>query len=95
MIKRHNHLQHKARSHQEKLASLEVQLAQMQSEKEAVVSTPEKDSAEAQKLRVLENRLEKAITKCNETTHISKTYAFIVQKFEAVSRFVYILCVFV
>lgn len=82
MIKRHNHLQHKTRSYEEKLASLETQLAQMQKEKESAASTPVKDSVEAQKLRVLENRLEKAITKCNETTHISKTYQFVVQKFE-------------
>ena len=56
----------------------------MQKEKESAASTPVKDSVEAQKLRVLENRLEKAITKCNETTHISKTYQFVVQKFEEV-----------
>ena len=62
----------------------------MQQEAEAVSATPVGDSVEAQKLRMLENRLEKAIVKCNESTHISKTYEYIVQKLQEVGLCTYI-----
>ena len=62
----------------------------MQQEAEAVSATPVGDSVEAQKLRMLENRLEKAIVKCNETTHISKTYEYIVQKLQEVGLCTYL-----
>ena len=42
----------------------------MQQEAEAVSATPVGDSVEAQKLRMLENRLEKAIVKCLSLIHI-------------------------
>ena len=56
----------------------------MQQEAESVLSTPAGDSEDAQQLRQLENRLDKAIIKNNETSHIRKTYEVILQKLQEV-----------
>ena len=84
MIKRHNSLQHVKRSHQQTLASLEMQIAQMMSEAQAINSTPAGDSEAAKNVRQLENRLDKAVIKCNEAKHIRKTYETILQKLQEV-----------
>lgn len=84
LFKRYNALQHKSRQKAETLAALETQRAQMEKEADAVMATPVGDSAEAQKLRTLENRLEKSMIKCNEATHIRKTYEYIEQKLQQV-----------
>ena len=89
LIKRHNSLQHVKRNHQQTLASLEMQLAQMESEAETINSTPTGDSEAAKNVRQLENRLDKAVIKCNEAKHIKKTYETILQKLQEVSKFVY------
>lgn len=84
LIKRHNSLQHVKRSHQQTLATLEMQLAQMEGEAEAINSTPAGDSDAAKSVRQLENRLDKAVIKCNEAKHIKKTYETILQKLQEV-----------
>ena len=84
LFKRYNALQHKSTQKEEMLAAVETQHAQMEKEAAAVMATPVGDSAEAQKLRTLENRLEKSMIKCNEATHIKKTYEFIEQKLQQV-----------
>ena len=66
------------------LASLEMQLAQMTSEAQAINSTPAGDSEAAKNVRQLENRLDKAVIKCNEAKHIRKTYETILQKLQEV-----------
>ncbi len=84
MIKRHNSLQHVKRSHQQTLASLEMQIAQMMGDAQAINSTPAGDSEAAKNVRQLENRLDKAVIKCNEAKHIRKTYETILQKLQEV-----------
>lgn len=84
LFKKYNALQHKSKQKEETVAALESQRAQMEKEAEAVMATPVGDSAEAQKLRTLENRLEKSMIKCNEATHIKKTYEYIEQKLQQV-----------
>lgn len=84
LFKRYNALQHKSKQKAETLAALETQRAQMEKEADAVMADPVGDSAEAQTLRTLENRLEKSMIKCNEATHIRKTYEYIEQKLQQV-----------
>ena len=85
MIKKHNSLQHVKRSQQQMLASLEMQLAQMEGEADLINSTPAGDSEDAKNVRQLENRLDKAVIKCNEAKHIKQTYETILQKLQEVS----------
>ena len=84
LIKRHNSLQHVKRNHQQTLASLEMHLAQMTGEAQAINSMPAGDSEAAKTVRQLENRLDKAVIKCNEAKHIRKTYETILQKLQEV-----------
>ena len=91
MIKKHNALQHVKRSREQMLAHLEMQLAQMDMEEELSNSTPSGDSEDAKMLRQLENRLDKAVIKNNEATHIRKTYELILQKLQEVSQDIGIL----
>ena len=73
------------RSQQQTLASLEMQLAQMEGEADLINSTPAGDSEAAKNVRQLENRLDKAVIKCNEAKHIKQTYETILQKLQEVS----------
>ena len=84
MIKKHNALQHVKRSREQTLAHLEMQLTQMNVEEEVIKSTPSGDSEDAKLLRQLENRLDKAVIKNNEATHIRKTYEIILEKLQEV-----------
>ena len=84
LIKRHNALQHVKRSREQTLASLEIQLSQMKQEVQASRDTPTEDSEDAKRLRQLENRLDKAVIKCNEARHIRKTYEVILQRLQEV-----------
>lgn len=72
------------RSREQTLAALEVQLAQMKVDAQASLSSPSDDSEDAQLLRQLENRLDKAVIKCNETKHIRKSYELILEKLQQV-----------
>ena len=84
LIKRRNALQHVKRSREQTLATLEMQLAQMKVDAQASLSSPSDDSEDAQLLRQLENRLDKAVIKCNEAKHIRKTYELILEKLQQV-----------
>lgn len=84
LIKRFNSLQHTTKSKQKMLQTLEAQVLQMQAETEAIAASPAGNSEEATDLRQMENRLNKAIIKCNEARHIHKTYKAILQKLEEV-----------
>ncbi len=85
-IKRHNALQHVRRRREQTLASLEIQLTQMEQETATSKATPTGDSEDDKRLRQLENRLDKAVIKCNEASHIRKTYEVILQKLQEVRR---------
>ena len=84
LIKQRNALQHVKRSHKQTLSSLEIQLKQMESEADNINSTPSGNSEDAQTLRMLENRLDKVVIKCNEAAHIRKTYEAILEKLQEV-----------
>lgn len=58
----------------------------MHQETQSTVATPAGDSEDSQRLRQLENRLDKAIIKNNEARHIRKTYEAILQKLQEVRR---------
>ncbi len=85
MIKKRNSLQHARRSREQALTQLELQLTHMDMEQKLLESTPSGDSDNAKLLRQLENRLDKAVIKNNEATHIRKTYEIILQKLQDVS----------
>ena len=84
LIKRRNALQHLKRSREQMLASLEVQLAQMKVDSQTSAASPDDDSEDARLHRQLENRLDKAVIKCNEAKHIRKTYELILEKLQDV-----------
>ena len=84
LIKRHNALQHSIRGRQLAIAGIKKELEQIKTEAQLIASTPAGDSVEAQQKRQLENRLDKAIIKCNEAAHISKAYSIILEKLEDV-----------
>ena len=86
MIKKRNALQHVKRSREQTLSHLEMQMSHMDMEEEMILSTPAGDSEEAKQLRQLENRLDKAVIKNNEASHIRKTYEIILQKLQEVSQ---------
>lgn len=82
LIKRFNSLEHTSKGKQQTLQSMEAQLLQMQAEAGAIAATPAGNSQEATELRQMENRLNKAVIKCNEARHIQKTYKAILQKLD-------------
>ena len=86
MIKKRNALHHVKRSREKTLSHLEMQISHMDMEEEMILSTPAGDSEEAKQLRQLENRLDKAVIKNNEASHIRKTYEIILQKLQEVSQ---------
>lgn len=67
------------------LAQLNAQVETMRAESAAIESTPAGDCEAASQLRQLENRLDKVIVKCNEASHIRKTYEMILDKLQEVS----------
>lgn len=67
---------------QKELEELQTQHAQMTKDSENAVATDAGESEEAQKLRNLENQLDKASLKCKEAEHIRKTYEQIKAKLE-------------
>jgi len=49
-----------------------------------ILATPAGNSAVAQQRRELENRLDKAIIRCNEANHVRKIYQQVVEQFQEV-----------
>jgi coiled-coil domain-containing protein 151 len=79
--KKLDELQAEARSKEKKLRGLVDQLSDLTREAE-MVNSNKKDSAQAKEIRMIENRLDKAMIKYNETQSIKKTYELIVKRLQ-------------
>ncbi|XP_074655355.1 outer dynein arm-docking complex subunit 3-like isoform X2 [Tubulanus polymorphus] len=75
--KKLNALRHVTMSKQKRLSELKMQYEQMEKDASDAVATEAGDSEDAQRLRNLENKLDKAQLKCNEADRIRKTYEVI------------------
>lgn len=69
-----NNMRYKTVKQQKRLEELTTQYNQMVKDSSDAVATDAGDSNDAQRLRNLENRLDKARLKCQEAEHIRKTY---------------------
>ncbi|KAI8911720.1 hypothetical protein EDD86DRAFT_245982 [Gorgonomyces haynaldii] len=81
MQKKYDELQAEARAKENKLRGLTDQLGDLRRESETLNSNM-KDSPQAKEIRMLENRLDKAMIKYNETQSIRKTYELIVKRLQ-------------
>ncbi|XP_064649660.1 outer dynein arm-docking complex subunit 3-like isoform X2 [Lineus longissimus] len=72
--KKLNALRHVTATKQKKLEELRIQYDQMKKDASDAVATDSGESEDAQRLRNLENKLDKANLKCNEAEHIRRTY---------------------
>eukprot|EP00052_Salpingoeca_macrocollata_P017480 m.142281 g.142281 ORF g.142281 m.142281 type:complete len:510 (+) comp20401_c0_seq1:42-1571(+) len=81
-IKRHNALRYQAQAKQKQLQQLQEQLHKLDEEEKSIQQAREGESSEAQRLRELENRLEKATIKAQEAQHIGRTYQQIITKLQ-------------
>jgi len=79
---RRNTLRHEATQKERRLEELRKQLHELELEEVHQEKNSGGGSAEMQKLRTLENRLDKATIKFNEAQHIGKTYKQIIRKLE-------------
>lgn len=77
-----NSLQYTTRKKEERLKELETQQQKMNGDSSDSNANSVNESEDAQKLRNLENRLDKANLKCKEADHIQKTYLQIKSKLE-------------
>lgn len=77
-----NNLRYQTVKRAKRLEELQTQYDQMVKDASNAVATDAGESKEAQKLRDLENRLDKAVLKCKEAEHIRKTYEQIKAKLE-------------
>merc|ERR1711976_285158 len=73
-------MRHETARKQKKLEELQTQYNQMVNDADDAVKTDAGESEAAEKLRNLENRLDKAELKCKEADHIHKTYLQIKKK---------------
>ncbi|KAJ3275767.1 hypothetical protein HDV01_007234 [Terramyces sp. JEL0728] len=79
--KKYDELQAEARNKEQKLRGQMDLLADIKREAEMVHSNS-KDSVQAKEIRMLENRLDKAVIKYNEAQSIKKTYELIVKRLQ-------------
>ncbi len=86
LMKKRNAIQHLKESRIQMLATLEADLKKMEVEEVALSNFTAGDSADAQELRQLENRLDKVTIKNNESKFIRKTYQCIIQKLQEVNK---------
>lgn len=86
LMKRRNTIQHQKEARLQALAALEAELKKMEVEENSLSSFTAGDSSDAQRLRLLENRLDKVVIKNNESKFIRKTYQSIIQKLQDVSQ---------
>lgn len=77
-----NNLKYQTVKKQKKLEDLQTKHKQMVTDASEAVATDAGDSEDAQRLRNLENRLDKANLKCKEAEHIRKTYEQIKSRLE-------------
>jgi len=78
-IKKQNALNHQRKTRVKKLEQLQTEYDQMVKDAEEVMNTDAGESEEAQTLRMLENRLDKMVLKCNEAKRIKTTYEQILE----------------
>ncbi|XP_013412590.1 coiled-coil domain-containing protein 151 [Lingula anatina] len=81
-IKKLNALKHVTATKQKRLEELQTQYNQMVKDASDAVATDAGESEAAANLRNLENRLDKAVLKCNEAEQIRRTYEQIKSKLE-------------
>ena len=86
LIKKRNSLQHMARSRQIQYESLKKQLMDMEKETQAIVATPNGESAGARKLKEIENHIDQTVIKCSEAEYIKKIYEAVLNKLHQVSN---------
>jgi hypothetical protein len=79
--KKYDELQAEARQKEQKLRGQMDQLEDLKREAD-VVHSHSKDSIQAKEIRMLENRLDKAVIKYNEAQSIRKTYELIVKRLQ-------------
>ncbi|EGD81976.1 hypothetical protein PTSG_02660 [Salpingoeca rosetta] len=79
---RRNTLRHEAKQKEKRLEELKKQLHELTLEEAHQQKNSGGASQESQKLRTLENRLDKANIKFNEAQHVGKTYKQIIRKLE-------------
>jgi chromosome segregation ATPase len=77
-----NTLRHQAQQKEERLTELQKKLGEMQREESAQSRDREGGSSEMQRLRTLENSLDKANIKAQEAQHIGRTYKEIIHKLQ-------------
>jgi len=77
-----NTLRHQAQQKTERLTELQKKLDEMQREEAAQSRNREGGSSEMQRLRTLENNLDKANIKAQEAQHIGRTYKEIIHKLQ-------------
>ncbi|CAH3114665.1 unnamed protein product [Porites lobata] len=85
-VKRLNALRHQKNSHEKKLQALQTEYNQLVTEAEEVSNTDAGESAEAQKLRSLENSLDKMTLKCNEAKKIKTIYEGLLEQLKEERR---------
>lgn len=85
-VKRLNALRHQKNSHEKKLQALQTEYNQLITEAEEVSNTDAGESAEAQKLRSLENSLDKMTLKCNEAKKIKTIYEGLLEQLKEERR---------
>eukprot|EP00043_Microstomoeca_roanoka_P027595 m.15074 g.15074 ORF g.15074 m.15074 type:complete len:504 (-) comp7784_c0_seq1:79-1590(-) len=81
-VMKRNTLRHQAQQKDKRLQELQQQLQELELEEAHQNKNAGGASAEMQKLRTLENRLDKATIKFNEAQHVGKTYKQIIRKLE-------------
>ena len=84
-IKRLNLMKNMTANKMRKLEAIQTEYKQMVKDSSDAVEMDAGESKEAQKLRSLENRLDKAQMKCNEAEHIMKVYEQMKAKLQQVS----------
>ena len=82
--KKYNALRHVSAVKQKRLDELQYQYNELAKDSAEAQATLDGANKEGQKLRDLENRLDKAQLKCNEAEHIKNTYEQIKTKLEDV-----------
>lgn len=82
LISKHNNLRHQVAAKEKQIADVDKKIALLDRNIEQVQAVVEGESEETQKMRNLENSLDKAGIKFQEAQHIGRTYQEIIRKLE-------------
>lgn len=85
-VKKLNALRHQKNTRQKKLEALQTEYNQLVTDAEEVSNTDAGESVEAQKLRALENSLDKMQLKCNEAKKIKTIYEGLLEQLKEERR---------